>query len=77
MKTAITSVLEDHRKRMHETNQGETAFWYLTRLIKDLEKMLPVEKEHLEQFHMFGQKSAGIDSSYSDAQNKFTKTYEQ
>ena len=76
MKTAITTVIDNIHSRT-KSDQDKPILWHFKKAVDDLEKMIPVEKEHLEQFHMFGQKSAGIDSSYSDAQNKFTKTYEQ
>lgn len=46
--TTIEKALERHDKRMDETLQNKTAFWYLNKLIDDLKELKTDEVKALD-----------------------------
>jgi len=52
--SVIQQALNNLRERIHDTNQGKSAHWYLNKLIDDLEELKAVEESNITDAYNAG-----------------------
>ena len=55
--SVIQQALNNHKERLHDTNQENTAYWYLNKLIDDLEELKAVEESNITNAYNAGAES--------------------